>query len=91
MEKQKWWGQDSGLADLHEKMEKTDTASVKDKRVTVLGPVKQPEMDFMSHRGGEGEGGSLSLTCDNRWTPHIECRAYGGHATTLVIRRQGCP
>ena len=27
MEKQKWWGQDSGLADLHEKKEKTDTAS----------------------------------------------------------------
>ena len=26
--------------------------AVKDKRVTVLGPVKQPEMDFMSHRGG---------------------------------------
>ena len=25
--------------------------AVKDKRVTVLGPVKQPEMDFMSHRG----------------------------------------
>ena len=28
--------------------------AVKDKRVTVLGPVKQPEMDFMSHRGGFG-------------------------------------
>ena len=28
--------------------------AVKDKRVTVLGPVKQPEMDFMSHRGGRG-------------------------------------
>ena len=27
--------------------------AVKDKRVTVLGPVKQPEMDFMSHRGGQ--------------------------------------
>ena len=27
--------------------------AVKDKRVTVLGPVKQPEMDFMSHRGIE--------------------------------------
>ena len=26
--------------------------AVKDKRVTVRGPVKQPEMDFMSHRGG---------------------------------------
>ena len=25
--------------------------AVKDKRATVLGPVKQPEMDFMSHRG----------------------------------------
>ena len=25
--------------------------AVKDKRVTVLGPVKQPEMDSMSHRG----------------------------------------
>ena len=25
--------------------------AVKDKRVIVLGPVKQPEMDFMSHRG----------------------------------------
>ena len=25
--------------------------AVKDKRVTVLGPVTQPEMDFMSHRG----------------------------------------
>ena len=25
--------------------------AVKDKRVTVLGPVKQPEMEFMSHRG----------------------------------------
>ena len=25
--------------------------AVKDKRVTVLGPVKQLEMDFMSHRG----------------------------------------
>ena len=33
--------------------------AVKDKRVTVLGPVKQPEMDFMSHRGvgGGGRGG----------------------------------
>ena len=30
--------------------------AVKDKRVTVLGPVKQPEMDFMSHRGGGGLG-----------------------------------
>ena len=30
--------------------------AVKDKRVTVLGPVKQPEMDFMSHRGA-GVGG----------------------------------
>ena len=31
--------------------------AVKDKRVTVLGPVKQPEMDFMSHRGlGPGTG-----------------------------------
>ena len=28
--------------------------AVKDKRVTVLGPVKQPEMDFMSHRGVAG-------------------------------------
>ena len=28
--------------------------AVKDKRVTVLGPVKQPEMDFMSHRGTGG-------------------------------------
>ena len=27
--------------------------AVKDKRVTVLGPVKQPEMDFMSHRGSD--------------------------------------
>ena len=27
--------------------------AVKDKRVTVLGPVKQPEMDVMSHRGGD--------------------------------------
>ena len=26
--------------------------AVKNKRVTVRGPVKQPEMDFMSHRGG---------------------------------------
>ena len=30
--------------------------AVKDKRVTVLGPVKQPEMDFMSHRGGSPKG-----------------------------------
>ena len=29
--------------------------AVKDKRVTVLGPVKQPEMDFMSHGGGGGD------------------------------------
>ena len=55
MEKQKWWGQDSGLADLQ------------NKRVTVQGcPVKKPQMDYMSHRGGgvdrapqnEGGGGS---------------------------------
>ena len=32
--------------------------AVKDKRVTVLGPVKQPEMDFMSHRGAVEPGGS---------------------------------
>ena len=32
--------------------------AVKDKRVTVLGPVKQPEMDFISHRGEVlGRGG----------------------------------
>ena len=32
---------------------------VKDKRVTVLGPVKQPEMDFMSHRGHRPLKGAL--------------------------------
>ena len=36
--------------------------AVKDKRVTVLGPVKQPEMDFMSHRGG---GGTVTWSTQN--------------------------
>ena len=31
--------------------------AVKDERVTVQGPVKKPQMDCMSNRGEEGEGG----------------------------------
>ena len=48
MAKQKWGGQDSGLADLQE----VDTASCGEEWVTVQGPVKDPPMDSMSHGGG---------------------------------------
>ena len=51
MENQKWWRQDSGLATLRH--------PVKNKRVTVQGPVKKPKMDYMSHGGGGGGRESL--------------------------------
>ena len=42
--------------------------AVKNKRVTVQGPVKKPQMDSMSHRGGGGrdalEGGEGTPLCD---------------------------
>ena len=48
--------------------------AVKDKRVTVLGPVKQPEMDFMSHTGGPsslrgGEGGQVNQRMWSQQSP----------------------
>ena len=45
-----------GLADLQEQI---DTASCgEDKRVTVQGPVKKPQMDYMSHSVGGGGASS---------------------------------
>ena len=55
--------------------------AVKDKRVTVLGPVKQPEMDFMSHRGGFRLGTTPrgnTLSGENFVTPPILVQ---GHQT----------
>ena len=49
MEKQKWWGQHSGLADLQENI---GTASCGEEQTgDCPGPVKKPQMDYMSHRG----------------------------------------
>ena len=56
MEKQKLWGQDSGWADLQEKIDTHH--AVKNKQVTVQGPVKKPQLDYMSHRGFGGVRGA---------------------------------
>ena len=55
MEKQKWWGQFSGLADLQEMEKPTLHHAAKDERATVQSPVKKPPKDCMSHRGGGGD------------------------------------
>ena len=44
--------------------------AVKDERVTVQGPVKKPQMDCMSHRGEEGEGGRRPI-CHTTSNPQV--------------------
>ena len=67
--------------------------AVKDKRVTVLGPVKQPEMDFMSHRGvigrtfwgGDYKGGRGELRrMKDSTCPHGRGALWAGWGVGLV-------
>ena len=64
--------------------------AVKDKRVTVLGPVKQPEMDFMSHRGAGRQEGSETEGQEGDQTDRTPfLRTYGGKRSTRGFIQKG--
>ena len=74
MEKQKWWVKTAAWRTFRGRL--TLHQPVKNKRVTVQGPVTKPQMDYMSHRGGGASGRGAGSGASTKVPPiSLKCSA----------------